>query len=84
MPNTVEQSTILQVYSYDSGTKTSKKKRTLEFTVTEDMETIKLASIRGVLAKNGVFESPEYGLSLLGKDAICPTDNGLQRKSSFL
>ncbi|KAB8224906.1 hypothetical protein BDV33DRAFT_199189 [Aspergillus novoparasiticus] len=52
-------SIILRVYSYEPGTKTTKQKRTLELPTKDDLSTIDLGFIRGLLSVNGVFESPD-------------------------
>ncbi|OJJ78425.1 uncharacterized protein ASPGLDRAFT_182670 [Aspergillus glaucus CBS 516.65] len=60
MPSDTTHANILRVYSYEPGLKTTKQKRTLELPPTvEDLSAINLGFIRGILAKNGVFEAPD-------------------------
>lgn len=60
-PSAALGSTILRVYNYEPGTKSTKQKKTLELPSDQDLSKITLELIRGLLVEKKVFDSPEYG-----------------------
>jgi hypothetical protein len=54
-------STILRVYNYEPGTKSTRQKKSLELPSDQNLTKIFLEFIRGLLVEKRVFDSPEYG-----------------------
>ena len=59
MSDDVKPNAILRVYHYDSGSKTIKRKSTLQLPGEKDITKIDLHFIRSILVQGKVLDSPE-------------------------